>query len=120
MPNLENYISLCKNLKVSHSSIKLSIHNVLTIPIQSERLHWQISRKLLKASEKYCFTHLYKILALIPFLFSGLYQSVLTRKADLMQSMQIYKNLQGWITMAIYRVRCGRVQKNCLHATERL
>lgn len=33
----------------------------------------------------------------------------------LIQNTQIYKHLQDWFSVATQRVRCGKVQKVCLH-----
>lgn len=41
------------------------------------------------------------------------HQSVLIRKTDLMQGIQIYKNLQNWLTMATHSVRYSA--KGCPH-----
>lgn len=45
---------------------------------------------------------------------SPFYQLMLTRETDLMQDIQIYKNLQDWLTVAAYRVRYESIW--CLHA----
>lgn len=43
------------------------------------------------------------------------YQSAVARETDLMEVIQMYKNVRDWFTMAAHRARCGRVKKLCPH-----